>query len=455
MFRLVLNKKTIWSAVSALTLLFAVCPVRAYETIGTFPVFSSSQERTMGQHEQMSKMAGRIDYLQNVKGLLRADIKNDMGENLGSVRELILDDTRDVLSYVVIESNGTFHPVPWSAFSVTPNNIELNIDKIKFVGSPQTGSAYIEKLSSPDFRNDVENFYSDLTASGKKVAAIEENDAWMKEAMASETPVLRACTDVIGLKVDNIQGENIASVRTLLVDTHQGKIAYALVGFGGLFGLAEKTAAVPWTSLAIQPFERVAYLDADRAALEMAAVDERNPVELTQPSFARTVEETFGEKPYWQALGFVAPDSRKISMDAWRADSAYNAYFNPESITTISGVIRSVGIFTPEWGNAPGLKLAVEIGEGESVVIHCGPENYALQEKIDFKPDTYVTITGSKVTIGDESVIMASEIKVGNKTLLLRDSLGAPKWNVDEMKHAMESTEYNAAENEESHLMDW
>jgi sporulation protein YlmC with PRC-barrel domain len=445
MFRL---EKTIWSAVAALTLLFAFVPVRASDWL-------SYQDTRWGNAMQQSssdKMAGRVGYLQNIKGLLRADIKNDMGENLGSVRELILDDEQDALSYVVIESNGAFHPVPWSAFSITPNSIEINVDKIRFVGSPETGSAYLEKLSSPDFRKDVENFYSEQTVSDKKAAAIEGEDAWMKEAMASENPVLRACSDVIGLKVENIQGENIASVRTLFVDTHQGKIAYALVGFGGLFGLAEKTAAVPWTSLAIQPYENVAYLDADRAALETAVVDERNPVKLTQPSFALSVNETFGEKPYWQTLGFVPPDSKKISLDVWRADSAYNAYFNPESITTISGVIRSVGIFTPEWGAAPGLKLAVETGEGESVVIHGGPESYALQQKINFKPDTYVTVTGSKITIRDETVIMATEIKAGGKTLLLRDSMGAPRWNVDEMKRATESTEYSAADDEESHL---
>lgn len=454
MFRL---EKTMWSAVAALTLLFAVLPVCAHETIGTFPVNGPAHEKMMVQQEQMSKTAGRIDYLQSVKELLRADIKNETGENLGSVRELILDDNRDVLSYVVIESNGTFHPVPWSAFTVTSNNIELNVDKIKFVSSPETGSAYLEKLSSPDFRKNLEDFYSEQIAAVKKTSAIEGAVAWVKEAMApAENPVLRTYSDVAGLKVQNIQGEDIASVRNLFIDTHQGKITYALVGFGGLFGLGEKTAAVPWTSLAIQPSENVAYLDADRASLETAVIDEGNPVKLTQPAFAKSVNETFGEKPYWQTLGFVPPDSKKISMDAWRAGSRYNGYFNPESITTINGVIRSVGIFTPEWGAAPGLKLAVETGEGELVVIHGGPENYALQRKINFKPDTFITVNGSKIEIGDESVIMASEIKVGDKTLLLRDSTGAPKWNVDEMKHAMmENTQKSEYEQEEESLNYW
>jgi sporulation protein YlmC with PRC-barrel domain len=426
MFQLLLNKKTIWSAAAMVALLFAFLPARASDWLT-----NQNQEWKMAPAaEKMSKIEGRIDNLQCAKSLLKADIKNNRGEKLGSVKELILDDSRNVVKYVVIESRGAFHPVPWSAFHVTPDNIVLNVDKSRFMESPQAGSAYLERLASADFRKDVKKFYSEQIAAEKKTGIAEKI-----AAISMEKPALRELSYVVGLKVQNIQRESLASVKTIIFDTSDGKITYAVVGFGGLFGLAEKTAAVPWASLAIQHTERIAYLDADRKALETAVIDERHPEKLTELPFVLSLNETFGTKPYWETLGFVPPGEKENPLAAWETGSKYNAFFNPESITTINGVIRSVGIFTPEWGAAAGLKLTVEIGEGELAVVHGGPEKFALQREMKFKPGTYITVTGSKTEIGGSSVIMACEIKAGDKTLLLRYYLGEPAWNVEKMQH--------------------
>jgi sporulation protein YlmC with PRC-barrel domain len=447
MFQLLLNKKTFWSVAAMVALLFAVLPVRASDWLTNEYQEWKSTPGQESMHEKMSNIPGRIDNLQCAKSLLRADIKNGMGESLGSVRELILDDNRDVISYVVIESRGRFHPVPWSAFHVTPDNIVLNVDKIRFLDSPRTGSAYFEILANPDFQKDVRNYYSEQIAAEMKTGNAEE-----APAASTEKPALRELSRLVGLKVHNIQRESLASVKTIIFDTRDGKVTYAVVGFGGLLGLGEKIAAVPWASLALQPTGNVAYLDADRASLEKAVVDAAHPLKLTEPAFARNLNEIFGAKPYWETLGFVPPGETKISMDAWRADSEYNKFFNPERVSTIDGVIRNVGIFTPEWGATAGLKLTVEIGENELAVIHCGPEQYAEQRQINFKPGTHITVTGSKVEIGGESVIMASEIKAADKTLLLRDEMGTPRWNVDNIKEEMENAQMNEYQEEEQHL---
>jgi sporulation protein YlmC with PRC-barrel domain len=252
------------------------------------------------QQSKVEKMAGRADYLLNTRTLLNADIKNNTGETLGKVKELILNDNRDCVLYVVIESNGTVHPVPWAAFGLAPAGIVLDVEKIRFMNSPQTGSNYLEKLESADLRKEIRSFYSERIDAAMKAAHPEK-----AVAPAMEKPVFRTCSSVIGLKVENIQGENLASVRSLIIDTRHGTIPYALVGFGGLFGIAEKTAAVPLKSLAIQPAEKVAYLDADKATLKTAVVDEANLEKLTEPRFTRSIAETFGDKPYWEVLGFV------------------------------------------------------------------------------------------------------------------------------------------------------
>jgi sporulation protein YlmC with PRC-barrel domain len=446
MFQLNANKTALCIAAISAVLLFCASPAWAsdwltYGTSTQWQPTSVPMTSVPSRQEVMYKIAGRIDYLQSAKELINVDIRNNMGETLGSVKELILDDTRDVVRYVVLESNGTLHPVPWAALTITPDSIVLNVDKSKFADSPQISTNYLEKLNNADFRKDIRTFYS-----GQIAPAAKPTSSTM------EPPVIRICSNVIGLKVQNIQGENLADVKNLIIDTHQGEIAYGLVGFGGFFGIGERTAAVPWTSLEIQPSANVAYLDADRATLETAVVDERNLAKLTERQFAQNVHENFGAKPYWEVLGFVPPAEKGSSLAAWQAGSKYNNFFDPENMTTIDGTIQSIGIFTPEWGATAGLKLVVEIGENEFVVVHGGPEQYAAQREINFKVGSPITVMGSETKIGNESVIMATEIKIAGKSLLLRDDMGAPKWNVEQMEREYKQE----SETEHSYqLRDW
>lgn len=55
--------------------------------------------------------------------------------------------------------------------------------------------------------------------------------------------------DVVGTGVYNTAGEHIGSIDHLMIDKVSGKIAYAVMGFGGVFGLGEDHYPVPWAAL--------------------------------------------------------------------------------------------------------------------------------------------------------------------------------------------------------------
>src|SRR5262249_54454587 len=50
----------------------------------------------------------------------------------------------------------------------------------------------------------------------------------------------------IGANVENPQGQNLGDVKDVVIDRASGRIAYAVVSFGGFLGLGEKLFAVPW-----------------------------------------------------------------------------------------------------------------------------------------------------------------------------------------------------------------
>jgi uncharacterized protein YrrD len=106
---------------------------------------------------------------------------------------------------------------------------------------------------------------------------------------------------LIGRDVENRQGDNLGEIADLAIDLSNGRIAYAMLEYGGWLGLGEKAAAMPWQSLKADLAERQFTLDVTTDQLK------------TLPSFAREewpqtldrqwlaqVYSRYGEKPYWE-----------------------------------------------------------------------------------------------------------------------------------------------------------
>lgn len=64
-----------------------------------------------------------------------------------------------------------------------------------------------------------------------------------------ETDRLIASDKVEGTNVYNHQGERLGTVRRFMVDKKSGQVEYAVLGFGGLFGLGEDYYPLPWQML--------------------------------------------------------------------------------------------------------------------------------------------------------------------------------------------------------------
>jgi sporulation protein YlmC with PRC-barrel domain len=83
------------------------------------------------------------------------------------------------------------------------------------------------------------------------------------------TKVNRAST-FIGMKVKNLQNQELGKVEDLVFDPDSGKIAYAVIGVGGFLGLNDKYIAVPLNAIAAAPGEDHLLLDANRQRLQNA-----------------------------------------------------------------------------------------------------------------------------------------------------------------------------------------
>ena len=51
---------------------------------------------------------------------------------------------------------------------------------------------------------------------------------------------------IIGERVRNTDGQDLGTVKELLIDPEEGKIEYGVVSYGGVLGLGDKEIAVPY-----------------------------------------------------------------------------------------------------------------------------------------------------------------------------------------------------------------
>ncbi len=65
---------------------------------------------------------------------------------------------------------------------------------------------------------------------------------------AGHTSAIRA-SKVKGTNVYNTAGDKIGHVEDVILDKQSNSVLFAAIGFGGLFGMGEKFAPVPWSML--------------------------------------------------------------------------------------------------------------------------------------------------------------------------------------------------------------
>ena len=62
----------------------------------------------------------------------------------------------------------------------------------------------------------------------------------------------------------------MGKIEDLMIDVQEGRVAYAVLSFGGFLGMGDKLFAIPWQAFSLRPDERAFLLDIPRDVLEKA-----------------------------------------------------------------------------------------------------------------------------------------------------------------------------------------
>ncbi len=83
-------------------------------------------------------------------------------------------------------------------------------------------------------------------------------------------PALMGADTLMGNDVYNKDGEDLGDIKELMIDMASGKVAYAVLSFGGLLGMGDKLFAVPWAALALDTVNKRFTLNVLKDALNAA-----------------------------------------------------------------------------------------------------------------------------------------------------------------------------------------
>lgn len=112
---------------------------------------------------------------------------------------------------------------------------------------------------------------------------------------------LVSASNVTGTDVRNPLGEDLGKIEDIMIDVNSGRIAYAVLSFGGFLGIGDKYFAIPWESLKHSMEEDDVYvLDVPKDKLENApGFDRDNWPTRPDEEFVTNIYNYYGYKPYW------------------------------------------------------------------------------------------------------------------------------------------------------------
>jgi hypothetical protein len=103
-----------------------------------------------------------------------------------------------------------------------------------------------------------------------------------------------------------------------------------------------------------------------------------------------------------------------------------SSLYNPDTVVTVSGIV--VSKTQPSAKGLPQLVYLILKTTTGKITIFLGPDLYVDKLPVQIHNLDKIQVTGSQITWEGKPVILAAEIKRGDRVLQLRDPHGVPVW---------------------------
>jgi hypothetical protein len=109
-----------------------------------------------------------------------------------------------------------------------------------------------------------------------------------------ETGRLISAEKVIGTSVYNRGGDSLGTIHGLMIDKIAGRVAYAVMSFGGFLSIGERYHPLPWGTLTYDTSRGGYVVDLNKEQLEGAPSYGRDDDVWSRPAYGQAVHDYYG-----------------------------------------------------------------------------------------------------------------------------------------------------------------
>jgi sporulation protein YlmC with PRC-barrel domain len=185
--------------------------------------------------QEQSRPAASVRHMR-VSNLIGKDVRNPQGEDLGDIKDVIVDLNNSRLHYVVLSFGGFLglgdkqFAFPATAFKAAADKDELvlSIDKERLKKAPGFEQAKAPDWNNAEFRNQVDRYFGDMHR--------VQPGANMRLVRASE---------LLGKDLKAMDGRDAGEIEDVVVNLAAGSVRYAVVSLDKTWGPEDKRYAIP------------------------------------------------------------------------------------------------------------------------------------------------------------------------------------------------------------------
>lgn len=273
--------------------------VLATKDAGALPASLRLASSNENAQKSSSQKSGQTSFrILKASDFMGMPVVNQSGETLGEIQDLAIDTDQERVAYAVLSFGGfmgmgdKWFAIPATALTLPADhkNFVLAMDKDRLQNAPGFAKDRWPQMGDSTWESGIHKFY-------------DQQPYWMNAGEGS-TPTninrIQKASDIVGRSVQNNQGEKLGSIKDLVIDPDQFRIAYTVLSFGGFMGMGDKLFAMPASVLQVPSNEKFAVLTVDKNRLKEATGFDKNQwPNLADPTVASGIYEFYGHRPYW------------------------------------------------------------------------------------------------------------------------------------------------------------
>lgn len=260
--------------------------------------------RPSGRNPNARIAAAQFANVEEAQRLIGMNVENARGAQIGKLSDIGVDLESGRVLFAVVNQKGR-----GAAKAVAPATLALAAgDKsLRFSGQES-------KLeSAPTFNRNAPLGNAQFVA--RVYGHFDQHHNWFQSSDNFGNAHL--ATDVLKMRVQNIENENVGQVQNLMVDLQKGRVLYVVMNAAQVLGRGEHLFALPPNAFTMGSKDKILVANVDKAKLEAAPRFNRgNLRELANPAKAEEIYRYYGKQAYWSPGSDLAPTGRARGRSA-------------------------------------------------------------------------------------------------------------------------------------------